>query len=139
MKSALRRQLEITGWQIVGFGLGALAFIVGAVLWGHTLESEVGNIAKRQHSDHRHIVAIESGHPLGGDANSTPSPGHSQPGPPPSGPPTEHNTPQPQAPPVSESANHGVVESVGPTVGETVSGATETVCSTTAAINVSCP
>lgn len=95
MKSALRRQLEITAWQALGFALGGLVLLGGITLWGAGIEGRVGDVEQAQRHDRKRIVAIEKGHPLGtpnssksvqplgvagGDAD-TPPPGHEQPGP----------------------------------------------------------
>ena len=111
MKSALRRQLELTGWQALGFALGCLLFIVVAYIWGQGIEGQVTQIARQQHRDHRHIIAIERGHPLGGgDASQPPSHGGQQPGPPGgghqgNGGSTNPPVPSPPEHPASESAS----------------------------------
>lgn len=144
---------------ILGYvGTLALLAVVG-IFVAHNLEGRVERVESRQHSDHRHITAIERGHPLGsggGGALQSPSggqqqapstggaPGNSGPGTPHApggGQPAEEPAPNPTpAPERSESANPpGLVESVGPTVGGAVSGLTETACSTPAQLHLPCP
>lgn len=116
----------------------------------HHKERERGVIAGSGTTPHGQTPPGQPGG-LGNPGGTTAHP-HSPGGenhPHPSGPPGESPapTPAPQPsppsgpanPPPNDHAHTGVVESVGPTVGETVTGATETVCSTTAAVNVGCP
>jgi hypothetical protein len=91
----------MTRWK--RWGLGALAYCAtlgllalgGIFATGH-IEHRIDRVARGQHQDRRHILAIEKGHPLsrsrfhntkqvGGDASQPGSTGHQQPGPSPGG------------------------------------------------------